>query len=130
MATVDTALRGDVASTEEAGGPEAVAGQGSGDTGQHRATRAPARKARGRRVTGRLQRALFVGPSVLTLLVLAAYPLVFIASAAFTESSLGRPFQEFVGTANLEAALDSAGVRGSLTLGTSYAFAEIGRAHV
>ena len=123
MATADTALRGDVASTEEAGGPEAVAGQGSGDTGQHRATRAPGRKARGRRVPGRLQRALFVSPSVLTLLVLAAYPLVFIASAAFTESSLGRPFQEFVGTANLEAALDSAGVRVSLTLGTGYAFA-------
>lgn len=74
-----------------------------------------------RRVPARVHRAIFVSPSVLVLVVLAAYPLVFIASAAFTESSLGRPFQEFVGTANFEAALASADVRTSLALGTGYA---------
>lgn len=55
------------------------------------------------------------------LLVLAAYPLLFIASTAFTSSSLGNPYQEFVGTANLETALASTAVQNSMLLGTGYA---------
>lgn len=74
------------------------------------------------RVSQRFHRRIFVAPSVLVLLVLGAYPLIFIASAALTESSLGNPFQEFVGTENIEAALGSTSVRSSLLLGTTYSF--------
>lgn len=62
----------------------------------------------------------FITPSVIVLLVLAAYPLLFIVSAALTRSSLGQPFQEFVGTDNLQAALGSETVQNSLLLGAGY----------
>ena len=48
---------------------------------------------------------LFAAPSVLTLLVLGVYPLLFIVAAAFTDSSLGNPFREWVGTATFEGVL-------------------------
>ncbi|WDG18879.1 carbohydrate ABC transporter permease [Microbacterium sp. Clip185] len=51
---------------------------------------------------------LFVAPSVLALVVLGLYPLLFIAGAAFTDSSLGRPFQEWVGTETIEKVLGDA----------------------
>ncbi|WP_243730360.1 carbohydrate ABC transporter permease [Nesterenkonia salmonea] len=74
------------------------------------------------RFTARLYHRIFISPSVLVLLVLAAYPLVFIASAALTRSSLGNPFQEFVGAANFQTAVSSPAIRDSLALGTGYAF--------
>lgn len=55
-----------------------------------------------------------MAPSVLALLVLGVYPLLFIIGAAFTESSLGRPFQEFVGTATFESVLRNADAVASL----------------
>ena len=64
---------------------------------------------------------LFVSPAVLALLVLGLYPLLFILAAALSESSLGKPFQEWVGTANLEAALLDADIVASLVRGTAYA---------
>lgn len=81
---------------------------------------AAAQESRRRRSDRAYHRA-FISPSVIVLLVLAAYPLLFIASAAFTRSSLGQPFQEFVGSANLQAALGSETVQNSLLLGTGYA---------
>lgn len=64
---------------------------------------------------------MFISPAVIVLLVLAAYPLLFIAAAAFTSSSLGQPFQEFVGTANFQDALSSSAIQNSLVRGTTYA---------
>ncbi|RUR01730.1 carbohydrate ABC transporter permease [Labedella endophytica] len=58
---------------------------------------------------------------MLALVVLGGYPLVFIVLAAFTESSLGRPFQEFVGTATFETVLADADVTASLVRGVVYA---------
>ena len=37
---------------------------------------------------------LLTAPTILSIVVLGAYPLVFILAAAFTDSTLGRPFQE------------------------------------
>jgi multiple sugar transport system permease protein len=62
-----------------------------------------------------------VTPAILALVVLGAYPLVFIALAALTESSLGRPFQDFVGTATIEDVLGDADVVASLVRGVVYA---------
>ncbi|GAA1138672.1 sugar ABC transporter permease [Nesterenkonia lutea] len=64
---------------------------------------------------------MFVTPSVLTLLVLALYPLLFIAAAAFSRSSLGQPFQEFSGLENLRTAAGDPAVQDSMVLGTGYA---------
>ncbi len=75
---------------------------------------------------------LFVGPSVLTLLVLGVYPLVFILLAAFTESSLGKPFQEWVGTETFQKVLADADAVASLgrtlvySLGVSVASLALG----
>ncbi|PSL38329.1 carbohydrate ABC transporter membrane protein 1 (CUT1 family) [Labedella gwakjiensis] len=66
-------------------------------------------------------RRVFVAPAVLALVVLGGYPLVFIALAAFTESSLGRPFQEFVGTATFESVLGDADATAALVRGVVYA---------
>lgn len=51
---------------------------------------------------------LFVAPSVVTLIVLGVYPLLFIVAASLTESSLGKPFQDWVGTATFESVLADA----------------------
>lgn len=63
----------------------------------------------------------FIAPSVLVLLVLAAYPLLFIITAAFTRSSLGQPFQELVGVENFQEAAASEAIQDSLLLGAGYA---------
>lgn len=64
---------------------------------------------------------LFVGPSVLALLVLGVYPLIFIVGAAVTESSLGKPFQEWVGTETFESVLTDADTIASLGRTVVYA---------
>jgi multiple sugar transport system permease protein len=68
-------------------------------------------------------RRLFVAPSVLALLVLGVYPLVFIAAASVTESSLGRPFQEFVGAETFVDVLGDGDVVASLVRSAVYAIA-------
>jgi multiple sugar transport system permease protein len=80
----------------------------------------PAARARWRGRDATAHR-LFVSPSVLSLIVLGFYPLIFIVLTALSESSLGRPFQEWVGTANLEAALGDDDVVASLLRNTIYA---------
>ncbi|MGJ0390883.1 carbohydrate ABC transporter permease [Microbacterium sp. CGR1] len=62
-------------------------------------------------------------PTILSIVVLGAYPLVFILAAAFTDSTLGRPFQEWVGTANLETILADADVVASFARTVTYAVA-------
>lgn len=70
---------------------------------------------------GRWAQRAFVTPGVLSLLVLGAYPLVYIALAAFSESSLGKPFQAWVGTANFAEALTNSDVTASLVRNVGYA---------
>jgi multiple sugar transport system permease protein len=79
----------------------------------------PGRPSRGAAWTHRL----FVAPSVLALLVLGLYPLVFIAAASFTDSSLGKPFQSFVGTETFAQVLGDADVTASLVRSVVYAVA-------
>jgi multiple sugar transport system permease protein len=75
---------------------------------------------------------IFVSPTLLTLLVLGVFPLLFILGAAFTESSLGKPFKEFTGTANFQTVLADADVVASLgrtllyALGTTAASVVLG----
>lgn len=57
----------------------------------------------------------FAMPTVLAVLVMAVYPFVFVIALATSKSSLGRPFQEWVGLQNLAAAVESTVVRDSLT---------------
>lgn len=64
---------------------------------------------------------LFVSPTILTLLVLGIYPLLFILAAAVTDSSLGRPFREFTGTENLETVLANGAALPSLWRTVVYA---------
>ncbi|WOF22798.1 sugar ABC transporter permease [Microbacterium betulae] len=66
---------------------------------------------------------LFVAPSVLTLLVLGVYPLLFIVAAAFTDSSLGNPFREWVGTATFETVLADGDAIAALWRTVAYAVA-------
>ena len=68
-------------------------------------------------------RRLFVAPSVLALLVLGLYPLIFIAAASVTESSLGKPFQEFVGAETFAAILADDDIVASLGRSAVYAVA-------
>jgi multiple sugar transport system permease protein len=70
---------------------------------------------------GRWAHRAFVTPGVLALIVLGVYPLVFIALAAFSESSLGKPFQSWVGTANFSEALTNSDVTASLVRNVLYA---------
>ncbi|KNY08147.1 transport protein [Microbacterium sp. GCS4] len=65
----------------------------------------------------------FTAPTILSIVVLGAYPLLFIVAAAFTDSTLGRPFQEWVGTANLETVLADGDVVASFTRTVLYALA-------
>lgn len=84
--------------------------------GEHEADNgAPIRP--GERRAGRV----FVGPTVLTLLVLGIYPLLFIVAAAVTDSSLGKPFRDFTGTENLERVLSDGDVWASLWRTVGYA---------
>lgn len=57
---------------------------------------------------------IFISPTVLALLVLGVFPLLFILAAALTESSLGKPFKEFTGTANFATVLGDGDVVASL----------------
>ncbi len=83
---------------------------------------APSRPGRSPRGPARARR-LFVAPSVLALVVLGVYPLVFIVAASVTESSLGRPFQEFVGAQTFLDVLADADVVASLVRSVAYAVA-------
>lgn len=58
---------------------------------------------------------------MLSLVVLGLYPLIFIVLTALSESSLGRPFQDWVGTANIDAALADDDIIASLVRNTAYA---------
>lgn len=46
-----------------------------------------------------------LSPAVLAIAIVAIYPLAYIVAASFSESSLGRPFTEWVGFANFAALL-------------------------
>lgn len=54
-------------------------------------------------------------------MVLGLYPLIFIVLTALSESSLGRPFQDWVGTANIDAAFADDDIIASLVRNTAYA---------
>lgn len=69
---------------------------------------------------GRGARRAFVAPSVLALGVLGVFPLVFIALASFSESTLGKPFQAWVGLENFTEALGSSDVTESLLRNVLY----------
>lgn len=62
-----------------------------------------------------------VAPSVLAVLVLGAYPLAFLLAAAASRSSLGAPFQEWVGGENLAAVLADDDVVASVLRTAGYA---------
>lgn len=79
--------------------------------------RVPRRSHGGTRRTHRW----FVAPGVLALMVLGAYPLVFVLLSAFTESSLGRPFRAWAGTANFADAFADADVISALVRSVTYA---------
>ena len=64
---------------------------------------------------------IFISPTVLSLLVLGVFPLLFIIAAALSESSLGKPFKEFTGTANFAAVLTDTDVVASLWRTAGYA---------
>jgi len=66
---------------------------------------------------------LFAAPAVLALVVLGAYPLVFVVLAAFSESKLGAPFRDWVGTANFEKLLADGDATASFLRVVVYALA-------
>ncbi|WP_311258976.1 sugar ABC transporter permease [Microbacterium sp. WCS2018Hpa-9] len=84
-------------------------------------------RVRSARSSGRVPRRtgasalLLTTPTILSIVVLGAYPLLFVLAAAFTDSTLGRPFQEWVGTANLETILTDADVVASFVRTVVYA---------
>ena len=75
----------------------------------------------GRRTAVRTASPILTAPVVLAIVVLGAYPLLFILAAAFTDSTLGRPFQEWVGTENLESILTDGDVVASFARTVAYA---------
>ena len=81
------------------------------------ATRSSARGRAG----GAWPRRAMVAPTVLATVVLGAYPLVFILLTAFSQSSLGRPLQAWVGTANFAEVLSDGDVTASLVRNVGYA---------
>ncbi len=64
-----------------------------------------------------------VAPSALAVLVLGAYPLAFLLAASISKSSLGAPFQSWVGTDNFATVLADADVVASLWRTAGYAVA-------
>lgn len=46
-----------------------------------------------------------LAPAVIAIVIIAIYPLGYIIAASFSESSLGRPFSEWVGFDNFAALL-------------------------
>lgn len=81
----------------------------------------PSPRRAGRRAS--ISARAFTVPTVLSILVLGVYPLLFILAAALTDSTLGRPFQEWVGTANLESVLADGDVVASFARTVVYAVA-------
>ncbi|MCI2957005.1 sugar ABC transporter permease [Agromyces atrinae] len=71
----------------------------------------------------RWARRSLVSPSVLALLVLGAYPLLFIIAASVSDSSLGKPFRAWTGTENFETVLADGDVVASLWRTVAYALA-------
>lgn len=69
---------------------------------------------------------LFVVPTVLVVVVLALYPLLFSIAAALNDSSLGKPFDGFVGTKNFADVLGDGDVIGALVRTVIYALAVTG----
>lgn len=69
---------------------------------------------------GGAQRA-FVGPAVLAVLVLGAYPLAFVVAAALSESTLGKPFQAWVGLDSARRVLADPAVTDALSRNVAYA---------
>jgi multiple sugar transport system permease protein len=59
------------------------------------------RRARRASWTGRA----LLAPAILAIVIIAIYPLAYIIAASFSESSLGRPFSEWVGFDNFAALL-------------------------
>ena len=79
--------------------------------------------ASGKRVSRRAAwtgRAL-LAPAIVAIAIIAVYPLAYIVAAAFSESSLGRPFSEWVGFGNFAALLGDGVTLPSL--GRSFDFA-------
>jgi len=66
---------------------------------------------------------LFVSPTVLAVIVLGAYPLLFMLAASLTESSLGRPFASFTGGENFATVLADGDVVASVVRTVVYALA-------
>jgi multiple sugar transport system permease protein len=64
---------------------------------------------------------IFVAPAVLALVVLGGYPLAFILLTAFSRSTLGAPFQAWVGGDNVVDALTDGDVVASLVRNVVYA---------
>jgi multiple sugar transport system permease protein len=64
-------------------------------------TAAPGREKRRTRWTGRA----LLAPAVIAILIVAIYPLAYIVAAAFSESSLGQPFTDWVGFDNFTTVL-------------------------
>jgi multiple sugar transport system permease protein len=110
-------------------GPATARGDADADARASRSTTGRGRRGtdgrgrppRGRRPRTTWARRAFVSPAVLALVVLGGYPLVFIVLAALTESSLGRPFQEFVGTATIVSVLAEGDTTAALVRGVAYA---------
>jgi len=69
---------------------------------------------------------LFVVPTVLVVVVLALYPLLFSIAAALNESSLGKPFNGYVGLENFEDVLGDPDVIGAIVRTVIYALAVTG----
>lgn len=66
---------------------------------------------------------LFVVPTVLVVVVLAIYPLLFSIGAALNDSSLGKPFNGWVGLDNVEDVLGDPDVIGAIVRTVIYALA-------
>lgn len=73
--------------------------------------------------TTRLGPWALAAPTVLSVLVFAVYPLVYLVLLALSESNLGQPFRAWVGMQNITDALGDALVRDSLVHGAVFAVA-------
>jgi multiple sugar transport system permease protein len=66
---------------------------------------------------------LVISPTILSIVVLGLYPLLFILAAAFSDSTLGKPFREWVGTENFEVVLADGDIVASFLRTVLYALA-------
>ena len=67
-------------------------------------------------------RRLFISPTILSIVVLGLYPFLILA-AAFSDSTLGKPFREWVGTENFEVVLADGDIVASFLRTVVYALA-------